>query len=217
MYSLGAYGAMLSDPERMGAYERAIRQTVKPGSVVVDIGTGTGIMAVLACQLGASRVYAIEPNPIISLAREIAVANHCADKIVFMEEISTQVTLPTRADVIVSDLRGLLPLLNHHIPSIADARRRFLAPGGTMIGPFTNDSAVHRDLFTNGNQTPSSSPPPTTNKAPTGDRAGTAIEGGRIEKLRAGDIVLIPAGVNHMWLAIDKPIVYLDIKFPKAE
>lgn len=92
-----------------------------------------------------------------------------------------------------------------------------LETGGTMIGPFTSDSAVHRDLFTNSNQTPPATPPATTNKAPSGDRAGTAIEGGRIEKLKAGDIVFIPAGVNHMWLAIDKPIVYLDIKFPKAE
>lgn len=92
-----------------------------------------------------------------------------------------------------------------------------LETSGTMIGPFTHDSAVHRELFTNGNQAPPSTLPPTTNKAPTGDRAGTAIEGGRIEKLKAGDIVFIPAGVNHMWLAIDKPIVYLDIKFPKAE
>jgi len=43
------------------------------------------------------------------------------------------VTLPARADVILSDLRGILPLFERHIPAIADARRRFLAPGGTMI------------------------------------------------------------------------------------
>jgi type I protein arginine methyltransferase len=133
IYSLGDYGDMLADRVRMEAYAQALRGAVRPGSIVVDIGTGTGIMAVLACQLGASRVFAIEPSSIIQVAREIAAANHCADKIEFFEDISTKVTLPIRADVIVSDLRGVLPLAEQHIPSIADARKRFLAPGGVLI------------------------------------------------------------------------------------
>lgn len=133
MYNLSDYGAMVADRVRNNAYAQALRQTVRPGSVVLDIGTGSGIFAVLACQLGASRVFAIEPSEIIQLAREIASANHCADKIEFMEDLSTNVSLPVLADVIVSDLRGVLPLLQHHIPSIVDARRRFLTHGGTLI------------------------------------------------------------------------------------
>jgi protein arginine N-methyltransferase 1 len=134
MYDLGLYGSMLADRVRMEAYERALRQTLRPGMVVLEIGTGPGIMAILACQLGAKRVYAVEPNPVIQLARQTAAANHCADKIEFIEEESMRVTSPIQADVIFSDLRGALPLLQDHIPSIADARRRFLAPGGTLIG-----------------------------------------------------------------------------------
>jgi protein arginine N-methyltransferase 1 len=133
IYTLVGYGDMLADRVRMEAYAQALRVAVRPGSVLADIGTGTGIMAVLACQLGASRVFAIEPSPIIQVAREIAAANHYADKIEFFEDISTKVTLPVRADVIVSDLRGVLPPAEQHIPSIADARRRFLVPGGTLI------------------------------------------------------------------------------------
>jgi len=112
----------------------ALRAVIRPGAVVMDIGTGPGIMAVQACQLGAKHVYAIEPGEVIQVAREIAAANHFADKIEFFEDVSTNVTIPVRADVIVSDLRGVLPLYSDHIPSIADARRRFLAPGGTLIG-----------------------------------------------------------------------------------
>jgi protein arginine N-methyltransferase 1 len=133
-YSLAGYGEMIADRTRTGAYMEALHAVIRPGAVVMDIGTGPGIMAVLACQLGAKRVYAIEPGEVIQVAREIAAANHCADKIEFFEAISTNVTIPVRADVIVSDLRGVLPLYAHHIPSIADARRRFLAPGGTLIG-----------------------------------------------------------------------------------
>jgi protein arginine N-methyltransferase 1 len=133
MYSLAGYGNMIEDRVRIDAYARALRKTVRPGSVVLELGTGPGIFAVLACQLGARRVYAIEPDPIIQVAREIAAANGCADRIEFIEDMSTRVTLPAQADVIVSDLRGVVPLFELHLPSIADARRRLLAPGGTLI------------------------------------------------------------------------------------
>ena len=133
MYSLGAYGSMIADRVRVEAYAEALRKTVRKGSVVVEIGTGPGIFAVLACQLGASRVYAIEPAEIIQVAREVAAANGCAEKIEFFEQLSHRVTLPVRADVLLSDLRGILPFFQRHIPAIVDGRRRFLAPGGTMI------------------------------------------------------------------------------------
>jgi protein arginine N-methyltransferase 1 len=133
MYSLGAYGSMIADRVRMEAYAQALRKTVRDGSVVVEIGTGPGIFAVLACQLGASRVYAIEPSEIIQVAREVATANGCADKIEFYEARSDDVALPTRADIVLSDLRGVLPLFERHIPAIVDARRRLLFPGGVLI------------------------------------------------------------------------------------
>jgi protein arginine N-methyltransferase 1 len=133
MYSLFGYGEMIADRIRIQAFRAALRGAIHPGAVVLDIGTGPGVMAVLACQLGAGRVYAIEPSHVVQLAREVAAANLCAEKIVFLEDLSTKVTIPVQADVIVSDLRGVLPLFKSHIPSIVDARRRFLATGGTLI------------------------------------------------------------------------------------
>jgi type I protein arginine methyltransferase len=133
MYSLSSYGSMIADRVRVDAYAQALRRCIHEGSVVVEVGTGTGIFAVLACQLGASRVYAIETDGIIQLAREVAAANHCEDRIEFIEDLSTRVTLPVRADVLLSDLRGALPFFGRHIPALSDARRRFLAPDGAMI------------------------------------------------------------------------------------
>lgn len=133
MYSIADYGSMIADDVRMAAFARALRQTLTPGAVVVDIGTGTGIFAMLACGLGARRVYAIEPSDAIEVAREIAAANGYADRIEFMQALSTDVTLPERADVIISDIGGALPWFAQHIPSIVDARRRFLAPSGALI------------------------------------------------------------------------------------
>jgi protein arginine N-methyltransferase 1 len=133
MYRLRDYGDLISDRVRTGSYADALRRSVKPGSVVLDIGTGPGIFAILACQLGASRVFALEMQEIIQVARENAAVNFCADRIEFIEDFSTNVTLSSQVDVIISDLHGALPLYGRHIPSIVDARRRFLRPGGVLI------------------------------------------------------------------------------------
>lgn len=132
MYDVDGYGEMITDQVRMKAYADALRACIGPDSVVLDLGTGAGILALIACRLGARRVYAIEPSPIIQLAREIASANGMT-RIDFHQGLSTEVSLPERVDVIVSDLRGVLPLHEGHLPAIIDARRRFLSPGGVLI------------------------------------------------------------------------------------
>jgi protein arginine N-methyltransferase 1 len=133
MYSLISYGKMAADRLRMDAFEAALRRAVFPGAVVLDIGTGAGIMALMACRMGAGHVYALEPDPAIQVARALAEANGCADQITFIQDVSTAITLPSAADVMVSDLRGVLPLFQQHLPSIVDARQRLLKPGGQLI------------------------------------------------------------------------------------
>lgn len=75
----------------------------------------------------------MEPNDAIEVARAAAAANGYSDRIRLHQTLSSAITLPRPADVIVSDLRGVLPLLQHHIAAIVDARRRLLAPGGVLI------------------------------------------------------------------------------------
>ena len=133
MYSLHFYGQMLADAPRMDAYTAALRRAVKPDSVVLDLGCGPGVFALLACKFGARRVYAVEPDNVIGIAREAAVANGYADRIEFFESLSTDITLPQLPTVIISDLRGVLPWFEQHIPSIIDARERLLARGGVLI------------------------------------------------------------------------------------
>ena len=133
MYSVSAYGAMLADEARMEPYVEAMRRSVGPGDVVIDLGAGTGIFALLACQAGARKVYAIEPNAAIHVARQIAADNGFADRIEFIQDFSTKITLPEKAHVIFSDLRGRLPLYNGHLKTLTDAQQRLLAPGGILI------------------------------------------------------------------------------------
>jgi protein arginine N-methyltransferase 1 len=132
-YTIDKFGRFITDPVRTGAYAEALRRAVRPDSIVLDIGTGTGILALLACRFGARRVHAVEPDPVVALARVVAAANGYADRIVFHEGMSTDLALPERADVIVSDLYGVLPLHRARLAALADARARLLAPGGVMI------------------------------------------------------------------------------------
>jgi protein arginine N-methyltransferase 1 len=133
VYSAHDHGVMIADRARVGAYRAALARTVAPGDVVVDLGTGTGLLALFACQMGARKVYAIEAEEIIELAREIAAANGCADRIEFIRGHSTAVQLPGRADVVVSDVHGALPMFGRGLESVRDARARFLKDDGRLI------------------------------------------------------------------------------------
>lgn len=127
------YGKMIADTVRMAAYVRALERSITPGCVVVDLGCGPGVFALLACRFGAGHVYAVEPADSIRLVPELAGLNAYADRIEHIQGRSTEITLPRKADVIVADLRGSLPLFDGNIESMIDARSRHLAPGGTLI------------------------------------------------------------------------------------
>jgi protein arginine N-methyltransferase 1 len=132
-YSLKGYGQMLTTEARISAYAQAIRAAIRPGDVVLDIGTGTGVMAMLACQCGAQRVYALEPSDAIVIARQAAKDNGFADRIIFHREFSTALTLPERCDVLLSDLRGSSPCYSSHLADLLDARSRLLKPDARWI------------------------------------------------------------------------------------
>jgi protein arginine N-methyltransferase 1 len=133
MYPFSVYGSMISDCVRTPPYIRAIEAAVRQGSIVVDVGCGSGFFALVACRAGARRIYAIDEADIIHLAEKFAVANSFADQLVFLQGDSRQIQLPERADVIVSDVRGSLPLFGNSLVSLIDARERFLRDGGIII------------------------------------------------------------------------------------
>jgi ubiquinone/menaquinone biosynthesis C-methylase UbiE len=133
LYNYAGYCAMLTDEIRMKAFIDALKNAITPESIVLEIGTGLGSFAILACQLGAKKVYAVEPNVLVNLAKENAIANGVADKIEFIEKMSTDIDLPEKADILICDLRGGLPIFESGIATIIDARQRLLKPNGVMM------------------------------------------------------------------------------------
>lgn len=96
---------------------------MSPADVVVDLGTGAGLLALPAVGAGATRVYAIKRGEIIVLARQIARQNGLEDRISFMQGDSRHVELERRADLVVGELIGSLGLDEDIITIFCDARQ----------------------------------------------------------------------------------------------
>jgi len=89
---------LLQDQGTQNLYRRAIRESVKPGDTVLDLGTGTGIHAFFASQAGAGKVFAIEVDDVIHLARKLARHNGYSEKIHFLQGLSSEIKLPRKVN-----------------------------------------------------------------------------------------------------------------------
>lgn len=128
-----AHVALLDDIERTKGLLRAIREVVRPGDVVLDIGSGTGILSVAAAKAGAARVYAIEEGDIAEAASALIAANDTAQVVSMIRGRSTRIELPQRADVLVSEILGADPLDESILEVFRDARQRLLKPEARLI------------------------------------------------------------------------------------
>lgn len=118
---------------RLDQYSAALSRQVRKGDVVLDIGTGSGLLALLACRAGADRVYAVEASDAIQYGELLASRAGLADRIQFIQSPSSQLVLPEQVDVIVADIHDTFGLQSGGMATLIDARERFLKPGGALI------------------------------------------------------------------------------------
>ncbi len=133
---LGIHRTMLRDEVRNQVFRQAIRDTVRPGDVVLDLGAGTGILSLFAAQAGAARVYAVERSPIARFAETLIRQNGFQDHIEVIEGDIRQIRLPSKVDVIVSEWLGAFGVDENMLAPLLLARDRWLLPGGRMV-PFS--------------------------------------------------------------------------------
>ncbi|MBA8922847.1 type II protein arginine methyltransferase [Kutzneria viridogrisea] len=123
--------AMLNDVERNQAYHDAIMASVRPGDLVLDIGTGSGLLALLAARAGAAQVVTCEVEPLIAtVAEQIVRANGFDTRITVVNKASTDlrlgVDLPRRADVLVTEIFDCALLGENALPTLEHAREELL-------------------------------------------------------------------------------------------
>jgi protein arginine N-methyltransferase 1 len=130
---LEVHRGLLQDETRTNAFREAIRGVVTPESVVLDLGTGSGILALFAAEAGARRVFAIDATHSADLASFLTRHLGFGDRIQVFHDHSTKVELPERADILVTETLGAFALDEHILSSVIDARARLLKPDAIII------------------------------------------------------------------------------------
>lgn len=124
---------MLSDETRLHAYREAIQAVVRPGDVVIDAGSGTGVLAVMAALAGAARVYAIEKTEFALSIAQVAADSGVGDRVIVVQDDFGKVILPEKARVLVSETYGAWAFGEGMMPDLAACAAHNLAPDGVMI------------------------------------------------------------------------------------
>jgi precorrin-6B methylase 2 len=127
------HARMLHDHRRTGDYLAALAAAVRPGDVVLDIGTGSGVLSVAAARAGARRVYAVEATDIAAVAQRVFEINGVQDRVTLLAGWSRQIELPEPADLLVAEVIGNEPLEEEILETTLDARRRLLKPGARLV------------------------------------------------------------------------------------
>ena len=128
---------MMQDVRRNRVYDAAIRGAVTPQSRVLEIGTGAGLLAMMAARAGAREVITCEVNPVVAAAaREIIALNGFADRVRVIGKHSSLLTLDDLggpADVLVSEIVDSSLLGEGVLDAHEAAIRDLVKPGGAVI------------------------------------------------------------------------------------
>lgn len=146
---------MLADEPRNKAYYDALKYHVTKDDTVLDIGTGSGILAMMAARSGAKHVYACEANPILAfLASEIVSQNGLSDKVTIIEKHSSELVIgkdiPEKCDILVSEVfdsaivgEDVLPTLRHAKKHLLKEDAKIIPEKATLYGRLTSSPHIH--------------------------------------------------------------------------
>ena len=126
--------SLLAQKSRLEKFRKAIQVVVKEGDYVVDLGTGSGVLAIMAAKAKAGKVTAIEINPeAIDYARRAARLNGVEDVVEFVQCNFNDFLPDVKADVVICEMLSSMMLVEQQIPASVHAIESILKPGGILL------------------------------------------------------------------------------------
>ena len=127
---------MLEDMLRMEAYHAGIfgnSSALLADKIVLDVGTGTGVLAVWAAKAGAKHVYAVDASGAYQHAEQLVRSEGVSDRVTVLHTKIEEAEIPQSVDVIISEWMGVFLIKESMFDSVAYARDKWLKPGGLLL------------------------------------------------------------------------------------
>jgi predicted RNA methylase len=133
---------MLLDHARVDAFCQAIVKSVRPGSTVVDAGTGSGVLAIIAAQAGARHVLALDIDPnAVEVARQNVELTGFSDVVEVIEADAADICLQQPVDVVICEMLHSWLVEEMQAPVIGNLRS-YLRPGASIIPEAVENSVA---------------------------------------------------------------------------
>ncbi|XP_053112278.1 protein arginine N-methyltransferase 8 isoform X4 [Hemicordylus capensis] len=132
----GIHEEMLKDEVRTLTYRNSMyhNKHVFKDKIVLDVGSGTGILSMFAAKAGAKKVYGIECSSISDYSEKIIKANHLDHIITIFKGKVEETELPVdKVDIIISEWMGYCLFYESMLNTVIFARDKWLKPGGLMF------------------------------------------------------------------------------------
>lgn len=129
---------MLNDEHRNAAFEQALARAITSDTIVLDIGSGTGLLAMMAARAGAKETITCEMVPqLAELARDTVARNGLSDRIVTLDKKSTSLSIGIqmmhKANLLVTETVDCGLLGEGIVSSIAHAKANLLTDDAQIV------------------------------------------------------------------------------------